>query len=129
MRLRVLLPHRVFLDVPGVSRLVAEGRAGSMGLLPHRRDCVQPLASGILVYQVGRDAELCLAVDEGVLVKTGDDVTVSVRRASGGGDLHSLRALVEREFLARSEDDKNMQRVMTQLETGFVRRISSLRHV
>ena len=44
MNLKVLLPFRVFADRTGVSRIVAETREGSFGLLPHRRDCVAALA-------------------------------------------------------------------------------------
>jgi F-type H+-transporting ATPase subunit epsilon len=40
-----------------------------------------------------------VAVDEGVLVKTGMDVLVSVRRAIGGTDLGQLHEAVEKEFL------------------------------
>ena len=40
MTLKVLLPFQVFLEKPDVSRIVAEGRNGSFGLLPNRLDCV-----------------------------------------------------------------------------------------
>jgi F-type H+-transporting ATPase subunit epsilon len=62
-----------------VSRIVAETREGSFGLLPHRLDCVAALAPGILIYETEAEGEVYLAVDEGVLVKTGLDVLVSVR--------------------------------------------------
>ena len=48
MNLKVLLPFQVFTDEDGVSRIVAETRTGSFGLLPHRLDCVAALAPGIL---------------------------------------------------------------------------------
>jgi len=41
--------------------------------------------------------------NEGVLVKTGLDVLVSVRRAIGGTDLGQLHAAVEKEFLTLDE--------------------------
>lgn len=43
-----------------------------------------------------------------MLVKTGPDVRVSVRRALGGTDLGQLREVVEREFLTLNEHEKNM---------------------
>ena len=70
MNLRVLLPFQVFADKSGVSRIVAETRAGSLGLLPHRLDCVAALAPGILTYETEAEGEVYVAVDEGVLVKT-----------------------------------------------------------
>ena len=36
MHLKVLLPFRVFADKTHVTRIVAETREGSFGLLPHR---------------------------------------------------------------------------------------------
>ena len=100
MNLKVLLPFGIFADETGVSRIVAETPEGSFGLLPHRLDCVAALAPGILIYETEADGEVYVAVDEGVLVKTGLDVLVSVRNAIGGTDLGQLREAVEREFLS-----------------------------
>jgi F-type H+-transporting ATPase subunit epsilon len=131
MNLKVLLPFRVFAEKTGVSRIVAETRAGSFGLLPHRLDCVAPLAPGILTYETDAEGEVYLAVDEGVLVKTGQDVLVSVRRAMGGSgkdQLQQLHALVEREFLTLDDQEKSVRAVMAKLETGFLRRFVRLHH-
>jgi F-type H+-transporting ATPase subunit epsilon len=128
MHLKVLLPFQVFADKPSVSRIVAETREGSFGLLPHRLDCVAALAPGILIYETAADGEVCVAVDEGVLVKTGADVLVSVRRALGGTDLGQLRDAVQREFLTLDEREQNMRTVMMKLEAGFLRRFASLHH-
>ena len=49
------------------------------------------LAPGILTYETEADGEVFVAVDEGVLVKTGADVLVSVRHAIGGTDLGQLQ--------------------------------------
>ena len=81
MNLKILLPFQIFAEKTGVSRIVAETREGSFGLLPHRLDCVAALAPGILIYETEAEGEVFVAVDEGVLVKTGPDVLVSVRRA------------------------------------------------
>jgi F-type H+-transporting ATPase subunit epsilon len=71
MNLKVLLPFRVFAEVTDVSRIVAETPHGSFGLLPHRFDGVAALAPGILIYETEAEGEVYLAVDAGVLVKTG----------------------------------------------------------
>ena len=128
MTLRVLLPFQVFTEKTGVSRIVAETRQGSFGLLPHRLDCVAALAPGILTYETEVDGEVFVAVDEGVLIKTGTDVLVSVRRALGGPDLAKLRAGVEREFLAVDEHERSVRSVVAKLEAGFLRRFVSLQH-
>jgi F-type H+-transporting ATPase subunit epsilon len=128
MHLKVLLPFRVFAEVADVSRIVAETPAGSFGLLPHRLDCVTALVPGILTYQSQGKGEVFVAVDEGVLIKTGTDVTISVRRALGGTDLGTLRDQVEKEFLTLDEETKSVRTVMAKLETGLLRRMASLQH-
>ena len=97
MHLKLLLPYGVFADQGGVARIVVQTRAGSFGLLPQRLDCVAALVPGILIYQCEGQQETYVAVDEGVLVKTGAEVLVSVRNAIGGTDLGRLREAVERE--------------------------------
>ncbi len=124
MNLKVLLPFQVFADRAGVSRIVAETRDGSFGLLPHRLDCVAALAPGILIYQVATESEAYVAVDEGVLVKTGLDVLVSVRNAIGGTDLGQLHAAVEREFLHLNERERSVRSVMAKLESDFIGRLA-----
>ena len=128
MNLKVLLPFQVFVEENGVSRIVAESREGSFGLLPHRLDCVAALAPGILPYEAEGQGEVYVAVDEGVLVKNGLEVLVSVRRALAGTDLRQLRDAVEKEFLTLGEREKSVRSVMAKLESGFLRRFASLQH-
>ena len=128
MNLKVLLPFRIFAEKTGVSRIVAETREGSFGLLPSRLDCVAALAPGILVYENEEEAEMYLAVDEGVLVKTGLDVFVSVRDAIGGTDLGQLREAVEREFLHLNEREQSVRSVMARMESGLIRGLVEFHH-
>jgi F-type H+-transporting ATPase subunit epsilon len=124
MHLKVLLPFEVFVDESEVSRIVAETPQGSFGLLPHRLDCVAALAPGILIYQTPASDEVCLAVDEGVLVKTGSDVLVSVRRALRGKDLGQLRDAVTQQFEKQEAQDRDLRSAMARLESGFLRRFA-----
>ena len=124
MNLRILLPFKVFAEKTGVARIVAGTREGSFGLLPHRLDCVAALAPGILVFETEAEGEVFVAVDEGLLVKTGADVLVSVRNAIGGMDLGKLREAVEREFLNLDEQEKSLRSVLAKLESGLIRRFA-----
>jgi F-type H+-transporting ATPase subunit epsilon len=128
MNLKILLPFKIFAEKIGVLRIIAESREGSFGLLPHRLDCVAALAPGILVFETEAEGEVCLAVDEGVLVKTGADVLVSVRNAIGGMDLGKLREAVEQEFLSLGEQEKSVRSVLAKLEGGFIRRLAAFHH-
>jgi F-type H+-transporting ATPase subunit epsilon len=124
MNLKVLLPFGIFADKTGVSRIVAETHEGSFGLLPHRLDCVAALAPGILIYETPSDGEVFLAVDQGVLVKTGPDVLVSVRRALSGSDLGLLRQAVEKEFLTLDEREQSVRTVVAKMENDLVSRMA-----
>ena len=128
MHLKVLLPFQVFAEKTDVTRIVAETREGSFGLLPHRLDCVAALVPGILIYQTESGGEVLVAVDEGVLVKTGMDVLVSVRRAIGGTDLGQLHTAVAKEFLTLDENEQSVRTAVAKLETGFLRRSATLQH-
>jgi F-type H+-transporting ATPase subunit epsilon len=124
MNLKVLLPFKIFADKTGVTRVIAETRKGSFGLLPHRLDCVAALVPGILTYQQESGEEVYVAIDEGVLVKTGLEVLISVRNAIGGSDLGQLKAAVEKEFLNLNDEEKNVRTVMSKMESGFIYRLA-----
>ena len=128
MNLKVLLPFKIFTEKAAVLRLSAETRDGSFGLLPHRLDCVAALVPGILSYETDSDGEVFIAVDEGVLVKTGDEVLVSVRRALAGNDLGQLRTAIEQTYLQLDDEARNVRTVMAKLETGFLQRFASFKN-
>lgn len=125
MNLKILLPYKIFLDASKVSRITVETNGGSYGLLPRRLDCVAVLTPGILSYHTEREGEVYIAVDEGVLVKTGAEVRVSARRAFVGVDLHHLRDVVAQEFLDLDEHEKNTRQIIAKLESGLLRRFAN----
>ena len=128
MNLKILLPYEIFAEKTEVLRIVAETRDGSFGLLPHRLDCVAALAPGILAYETKEDGAVYLAVDEGVLVKTGADVLVSVRHAIGGTDLGHLHDAVKREFLTLDEQKRSVRDALTKMEGGFISRFAEYKN-
>ncbi|MDZ4729582.1 MAG: F0F1 ATP synthase subunit epsilon [Xanthomonadales bacterium] len=128
MNLRILVPFELFAAHSGVLRMVAETDEGSFGLLPRRRDCSAVLAPGILIWETETAGESYLAVDQGVLIKTGADVMVSVRRAIVGTDLEQLRQSVAKEFLTLNEQEQSVHAVMAKLETGFLRRFANFQN-
>lgn len=128
MNLKILLPFKIFAEKKEVLRIVAVTHEGSFGFLPHRLDCVAPLRAGILVFETEAEGEVYIAVDEGILVKTGSDVLVSVRNAIGGMSLSHLREAVEQEFLDLDEQEKTVRSVLAKMENGFIRRLAEFHH-
>jgi F-type H+-transporting ATPase subunit epsilon len=129
MHLKILLPFRVFADVQNVTRLVIETSAGSYGLLPQRLDCVAALVPGIFEYETENDGVKYIAVDDGVMVKAGAEVLVSVRNAVGGVDLGKLSELVKQEFQQQDEAESNVRSVTLKLESGFIYSFDKFRKV
>lgn len=123
MKLEILSPSRVELREEEVSKVVAEGREGSFGVLPRHVDYVSALVPGILAYvRAADEEERILAVDRGILVKVGDRIVVSVRDAVTGDDLRTLRATVDERFRTLDEKERQARSAMATLEARFLRR-------
>jgi F-type H+-transporting ATPase subunit epsilon len=126
MQVKILLPHRVFAQLTDVSSLVIDTPKGSFGILPNRLDCITPLVPGILTYQTITQDSHYIAVDEGILVKTGKQVMISVRRAIRGNTLDELKRTVELEFLNLDQQQQELRSVLAKLESGFLKQFSAL---
>jgi len=64
-----------------------------------------------------------LAVDDGVLVKTGADVLVSVRRAIGGADLSALHQAVKQQFSVLDDQQREVRAAVSKMEGSLVGRL------
>jgi F-type H+-transporting ATPase subunit epsilon len=124
MHLRILLPNEIFADKTDVLRIVAETTDGSYGLLEHRLDCVAALVPGILTYETKQEGSVYLAVDEGLLVKTGPNVLVSVRQAIAGKDLEHLHDAVQKQFLTFDQQEMSVRDAVRKMEAGFAGRFA-----
>lgn len=128
INLKILLPFKIFVEKTGVKRIVARTIEGSFGLLPNRLDCAAALVPGILTYETENEGDVYLAVDQGVLVKAGMDVLISVRNVIGGTDLEKLHEAVKREFLNLDEQEKSVRSALAKMESGFIRRLMRFQH-
>ncbi|PIQ29271.1 F0F1 ATP synthase subunit epsilon [bacterium (Candidatus Blackallbacteria) CG17_big_fil_post_rev_8_21_14_2_50_48_46] len=128
MNLKILLPFQVFAEKQQLSRIVAETQAGSFGILPQRLDCVAALVPGILSYENQAEGEVFVAIDEGILVKTGPEVVISVRNAAGGRNLEELYQIVETEFLNLNAREQSIRSVMAKIESNLIRHLAKFHH-
>lgn len=126
--LKVLLPYQILIEDSAVTRVVVETPDGAYGILPNRLDCVATLTQGIMVYETDETGEIYVALDEGILVKTGNQITVSVRNAFSSPDLGQLEMMVEKEFKNLNEREKTVKMVISKLESDFMRRYVEIRH-
>jgi F-type H+-transporting ATPase subunit epsilon len=127
MHLKILIPTEVFADEANVLSIVAETSDGSFGLLEHRLDCVAALAPGILTYET-QHGLVYLAVDEGVLAKTGAEVLISVRHAIGGTDLGRLHEEIKKRFLTLDQQERTVRDMVAKMESAFVGRFAEFQH-
>jgi len=122
MTLKIRLPAEVLFEEE-VSRIRAEAENGWFGLLPKHIDFVTALAPGVLTFEPCGRPEEYVAVDHGVLVKCGKEVSVSTRQAVRGKNLGDLKQQVERQFLMQQERERAALALESKLEADLVRRL------
>lgn len=121
MILRVQSPTAVVFQGE-VSRVTVEAEDGFYTLLPRHIDFVTALVPGLLALRRPDGTEEFMAVDEGVLVKRGQQILVSSLSALRGADLGALREAVEHEFRVSAGHEEEARRALSELEADLVRR-------
>ena len=124
MNLKVLIPQGILLDEE-VSKVSAQAENGSFTLLPRHIDFVTSLVQGILSYH-SEGEENFLAVNEGILVKCGPEVTVSTRNAIQGEKLGELQQAIQEKFKNEDEQEKKARSALARLESDFIRRFMEI---
>lgn len=122
MILSVLLPQGELFR-GAVKKVVAEGVGGSRGFLPRHIDFVTVLTPSIVFAVLEDDSERFFAVHGGVLVKKGEQLTVSTRYALMADRLETLPTRIEEAFAAELEQERQTRRVLFQLESHLVKEL------
>lgn len=125
MKLTVRIPSEILLDEP-VVKVKAEASNGWFCLLPRHVDFVTALVPGILCFHSPDGRTGYLAIDHGILVKCGPQVSVSTRRAACGEDLPALKETVEKRFRAIQERERAARIHEARLEAELVRQLVEL---
>ena len=125
MRLTVWLPTEILMQEE-VTRIKAEAPNGWFGLLPRHIDFVTALVPGVLAFTRAGGTEEYLATDQGILVKCGPEVSVSIRAGVRGTNLEQLKREVEARFLAEEEREKKTFASEVKLEADLVRGLLGL---
>lgn len=125
MRLQVMLPTEILVD-EHVIKVIAEAENGSFCLLPRHIDFVAALVPGILSFYTFGGEEYFAAVDEGILVKCGRDISVSTLNGVRGTHLEQLQTLIDERFLELDEHERKARTVLARLEAGTLRGFKEL---
>ncbi|MBV1868133.1 MAG: ATPase [Marinosulfonomonas sp.] len=125
---------QVALQLP--THLLYQGRAtglfavaenGAFGILPNHIDFVTALVPSVLTLTTPEGEEQVFGIDEGLLVKKGHRVDISVRRGVQGDDLETLRNTVRDTFFEIDEEERTARSALSRLEADMVRRLAELR--
>ncbi len=127
MRLKVLLPTEVLVDEE-VGKIGLEAEDGELTLLPHHVDLATAVPPGVLSFDLPGGGEEFVAVDEGVLVKCGQEVLVSTRKGVRGSELGKLREKVQEEFEKLDERVETARTSLNKIEATFVHRFIEMKH-
>jgi F-type H+-transporting ATPase subunit epsilon len=125
MHVKILLPSSIFLEQE-VHKIVAEGLNGSFCLLPRHIDYTNALVPGILTLE-SVDGEVTYhAVSEGIVVKIGKQVLISVRDAVRGDTLEDLKKAVDSQFIQTMKQEAASRAALKKLEADTIRRFMEL---
>lgn len=120
MNLQILIPTEVLLTET-VVKITAQAENGTFCLLPRHIDFVSALVPGILCFSTEDGKENYAAIDEGILVKCGRDVSVSTLNSVLDTNLDNLQTLVEERFLELDEHERSARSALARLEAGTLR--------
>lgn len=120
MKLKILLPTEIFLEIE-ITKITAEGENGHFTLLPRHIDFVSTLMPSILLFETNDHQTKIMAIDEGILVKCGQEVLVSVKNIIEGDSLITLQETVEKQFKILDEQNKKARTACANLEASLIR--------
>jgi F-type H+-transporting ATPase subunit epsilon len=105
-----------------VSKVSLEGSHGAFTMLPRHVDFVSDVLPCIMIYVPVEGEEQFLALEEGVVVKRGNEVMISVRGALRGEELGRLTERLAEEAEEMVEREKEARGALARLESHLVRR-------
>ncbi|MFW6286484.1 MAG: F0F1 ATP synthase subunit epsilon [Candidatus Sumerlaeota bacterium] len=127
MHLRVTLPFHVEVDEP-VLKVSAEGDAGGFCLKPKHVDYCASLQPGLLWFVNTDGEEIFLAIDRGLLVKTGENVQVATGQTVRCEKLEDVEDAVANYIREKDEREQQAEMALEKMQADFVRRFAELEH-
>ncbi len=131
MRLRVTTPTRVAVD-RDVTYVQAEDLSGRFGILPRHEPYLTALVPSILIYRYqehGQERETYVAVRNGVLRVTKEEVQVAARDVHLSDDLAGLQQEIGKKRKTASVRSYRSARSMYRMQIAAWRRLMEFEHV
>lgn len=124
MKIKLVLPYQTLLDQP-VDKITAPGAEGAFQILPKHVDVVWNLQPGILTLTTNNQDEY-FAIQQGTLVKEGDEVSISTFQAVKGESLEKLHHSLMESYQKQDEREKKANEILIKLETDTIRRFMEI---
>ena len=124
MNLKVMTPYSVALNTP-VSQVTLDAVDGFFTLKPKHVDFVDVLKAGIITYKKD-NKDFFIACNHGVVVKKGNEVSISTPLAILGENLDELKKKIVIDFQNMEEERKEVRVSMARLEVGLTKGLASL---
>jgi F-type H+-transporting ATPase subunit epsilon len=120
MKMKVILPSKILVDIE-VDKIIIEGEEGLMGILPNHIDVAVSVVSGILSY-FHSGTEKFIAHGEGLMVKKGEELKISLRQAVKGEKLGTLKKILEDEIKSYSEVEKKSRSTVAMFVSSIIKK-------
>ena len=127
INLKVLLPFKIFADKTGVSRIVAETREGSFGLLLHRLDCVgAALSAAGSTYEQHQTAKYSWPQTKGCRQDRSRRTRIRAPGDGGHGSSANCAKRWSESFPTLDEQEQSVRSVLAKMEGDLIRRMANL---
>lgn len=124
MILKVITPYSIALNTT-VSQVTLEAVDGFFTLKPKHIDFVDALKASIIAYKKD-EKEFFIACNRGVIVKKGEEISISTPLAIMGGNLEELKKKITIDFQVMEEERKEVRVSMARLEVGLTKGLATL---
>lgn len=125
MNVCLRLPTQVLYQGTAL-KLFAVAENGAFEILPNHIDFVTSLVPSVLILALVDGSEKIIGIDEGILVKKGNQIEIAIQRGVLGKDLDSLQQNVQTRFIEVDEDERTARSALSRLEAGMVRQFAEL---
>lgn len=124
MDLDIILPDKAS-SYSDIDAITAPGTEGYFQLYPKHIDFTSTLKPGIMTLRKGGE-EIYFAVNNGVLVKKANKVSVACQQVIEGESLEKLSETVENTFLVVHEKERATNEILTKMEIETLKRFFEL---